>query len=46
LRRPPKRLILDFDATDDAVYGQKEGRLFHGYNDHYCFLPLEDVALV
>ena len=38
--RPPKRLILDFDATDDAVHGQQEGRFFHGYYDHYCFLPL------
>jgi hypothetical protein len=39
-RRPPKRLILDFDATDDAVHGQQEGRFFHGYYDHHCFLPL------
>jgi len=39
-RRPPKRLILDFDATDDAVHGQQEGRFFHGHYDHYCFLPL------
>jgi hypothetical protein len=39
-RSPPKRLILDFDATDDAVHGQQEGRFFHGYYDHYCFLPL------
>ncbi len=38
--RAPKRLILDFDATDDAVHGQQEGRFFHGYYDHYCFLPL------
>lgn len=38
--RPPKRLILDFDATDDPVHGQQEGRFFHGYYDHYCFLPL------
>ena len=36
---PPEELILDFDATDDAVHGQ-EGRFFHGYYDHYCFLPL------
>jgi len=36
----PKKLILDFDATDDAVHGQQEGRFFHGYYDHYCFLPL------
>jgi len=37
---PPRRLILDFDATDDAVHGEQEGRFFHGYYDHYCFLPL------
>lgn len=39
-RRPPKELVLDFDATDDAVHGEQEGRFFHGYYDHYCFLPL------
>jgi len=39
-KRRPKRLILDFDATDDAVHGKQEGRFFHGYYDHYCFLPL------
>jgi len=39
-KRAPKELILDFDATDDAVHGQQEGRFFHGYYDHYCFLPL------
>lgn len=39
-RRPPEQLILDFDATDDAVHGSQEGRFFHGYYDHYCFLPL------
>ena len=32
--------MLDFDATDDRVHGQQEGRFFHGYYDHYCFLPL------
>ena len=39
-KQPPKRLILDFDATDDAVHGQQVGRFFHGYYDQYCFLPL------
>ena len=39
-RRAPQELILDFDATDDAVHGKQEGRFFHGYYDHYCFLPL------
>ena len=38
--KPPEELILDFDATDDAVHGKQEGRFFHGYYDHYCFLPL------
>jgi hypothetical protein len=37
---PPDELILDFDATDDPVHGMQEGRFFHGYYDHYCFLPL------
>jgi hypothetical protein len=37
---PPEELVLDFDATDDAVHGRQEGRFFHGYYDHYCFLPL------
>ena len=36
----PRRLILDVDATDDRVHGNQEGRFFHGYYDHYCFLPL------
>ena len=36
----PKKLILDFDATDDRVHGKQEGRFFHGYYDHYCYLPL------
>jgi hypothetical protein len=39
-KKAPKRLILDFDATDDAVHGKQAGRFFHGYYDHYCFLPL------
>ena len=38
--RPPKELTLDFDPTDDRVYGKQEGRFFHGYYDGYCFLPL------
>ena len=39
-RRPPKAVTLGFDATDDTVHGTQEGRFFHGYYDHYCFLPL------
>ena len=39
-KTPPKEIVLDFDATDDAVHGNQEGRFFHGYYDQYCFLPL------
>ena len=39
-KKPPKKLILDFDATDDPVHGDQVGRFFHGYYDCYCFLPL------
>ena len=38
--KAPKQVVLDFDATDDLVHGQQEGRFFHGYYDAYCFLPL------
>jgi hypothetical protein len=37
---PPKRIVLDLDATDDPVHGHQEGRFFHGYYDCYCYLPL------
>lgn len=37
---PPTELVLDLDATDDPVHGNQVGRFFHGYYDHYCFLPL------
>lgn len=40
LKKKPKRLILDFDSTDDPVHGRQIGSFFHGYYDHYCFLPL------
>ncbi|MCX7960427.1 MAG: IS1380 family transposase, partial [Burkholderiales bacterium] len=39
-KTPPRELVLDFDATDDPLYGRQEGRFFHGYYDSYCYLPL------
>jgi hypothetical protein len=39
-RSPPEEIILDLDATDDPLHGQQEGRFFHGYYGHYCYLPL------
>jgi hypothetical protein len=38
--RPPARITLDLDATDDPIHGRQEGRFFHGYYDCYCYLPL------
>jgi hypothetical protein len=38
--QPPKRIVLDFDATDDPVHGDQLGKFFHGYYRHYCYLPL------
>jgi len=39
-KKPRKEIILDLDATDSPLYGHQEGRFFHGYYDHYCYLPL------
>ena len=39
-KQPPNELVLDLDATDDPIHGMQEGRFFHGYYDHYCYLPL------
>jgi len=39
-REAPKEIILDLDATDDPLHGKQEGRFFHGYYGHYCYLPL------
>jgi hypothetical protein len=36
----PEEIILDFDATDDPVHGDQEGRFYHGYYKSYCYLPL------
>ena len=39
-REPPRRIVIDLDATHDPVHGEQEGRYFHGYYDCYCYLPL------
>jgi hypothetical protein len=38
--RPPARIVLDLDATDDLIHGHQAGRFFHGYYKNYCYLPL------
>jgi len=37
---PPEQIVIDLDATDDPLHGRQEGRFFHGYYKHYCYLPL------
>lgn len=39
-RKAPKRIVLDFDATDIPLHGDQPEKFFHGYYDHYCYLPL------
>jgi hypothetical protein len=39
-REAPAQIVLDLDATDDPLHGHQEGRFFHGFYDHYCYLPL------
>jgi Transposase DDE domain group 1 len=39
--RAPQQIVLDRDATDDPIHGHQEGRFFHGYDDCYCYLPLD-----
>jgi Transposase DDE domain group 1 len=36
----PPEIVLDIDTTDVALHGNQESRFFHGYYDHYCYLPL------
>lgn len=39
-RHAPDELILDVDASDVPLHGEQELSQFHGYYDHYCYLPL------
>jgi hypothetical protein len=40
LPKETEEVILDLDRTDVPVYGEQEGRFFHGYYDEYCYTPL------
>jgi hypothetical protein len=39
-RPAPAELVLDVDASDVPLHGEQELTQFHGYYDHYCYLPL------
>jgi hypothetical protein len=36
----PQQIVLDIDTTDMALHGNQEGKFYHGYYKHYCYLPL------
>src|SRR5215210_1821476 len=36
----PKRVLLDFDATDDPAHGDQEGAYYHGYYQERILHPL------
>jgi hypothetical protein len=36
----PGLIVLDIDHSDVPLHGAQEGRFFHGYYGHYCYLPL------
>jgi hypothetical protein len=36
----PEEIVLDADASDVPLHGDQELSQFHGYYDHYCYLPL------
>lgn len=36
----PEELVLDFDPTDNILYGNQEEKHYHGYYKDHCYLPL------
>jgi hypothetical protein len=36
----PKRIVLDFDGTDDPAHGKQEGAAYHGFYGGYMYHPL------
>lgn len=41
-RKPPRGLVLDFNANGDLAHGRQGERFFYG---GYCFLPLACVLV-
>ena len=39
-KKPPKKIILDIDDTDDAIHGSQQLSLFNAHYNEYCFMPL------
>jgi hypothetical protein len=36
----PRRVLLDFDGTDDPTHGDQEGTAYHGYFGQHMYYPL------
>jgi hypothetical protein len=43
-REAPPEIVIDVDATDLPLHGHQEQRFFHGFYNHYCYLPLYIVC--
>jgi hypothetical protein len=37
---PPKKILLDFDSTDDPTHAEQEGSCYHGYYKQHMYHPL------
>jgi hypothetical protein len=36
----PKKILLDFDSTDDPTHGEQEGSHYHGHYEQHMYHPL------
>ena len=39
-KEAPEEIVIDLDTTDLPLHGHQEQRFFHGFYNHYCYLPL------
>lgn len=38
--RTVRRIVIDFDPTDDPTHGEQQLSFFNGYYDTWCYLPV------
>ena len=38
--KPPKKIILDIDDTEDITHGAQQLTLFNAYHKEYCYMPV------
>jgi hypothetical protein len=43
-RETPQEIVIDLEATDLPLHGHQEQLFFHGFYNHYCYLPLYIVC--